>query len=60
MTNELLERADRAIDESKMLRAQRFEAMWKAEKVNQALHWIHRHYWHRVDADQRRTYRSNS
>jgi hypothetical protein len=48
MTDELLQRADDAIAQSKMLRAQRCDAMWKAEQLNPALHWVHRHYWQRA------------
>jgi hypothetical protein len=58
MKDELLQRADDAIAESKMLRAQRFDAMWKAEQLNPTLRWIHRHYWYRVEepVDQRQPY----
>jgi hypothetical protein len=48
MTNELLQRADRAISESEMLIAQREEIMWKAEQLDHRLFWIHYQSWAKI------------
>jgi hypothetical protein len=52
-TNELLQRADRAIAESTRLIAQHDEAMWKAEQLDSRLRWIHYRHWRRNNEEAR-------